>query len=306
MRIGNIRLKNGFFLAPMANFSTPPFRRLCNEFGAGLTTSEMVSCEAVIQGNERTMAMVARTRKEKPYTIQVFGSEPKRVALAAHALERKCEIIDLNLGCPTRHITCQGAGAALLKNPAKIRDILDALTTIKRPVTAKMRLGFSTKANCVKIARLIERGGAAALIVHARTARQNYSKKPDLGSIRRIKQALSIPVIGNGDVFKPEDAETMLKKTGCDGVMVGRGALGNPFIFSQMNDYFQDGEYEIPGQKEKIKALLRFLKYAEKDPIANIKMQSFHFIKGFKNAVRMRRLIGSAKSVGEIRKFLEA
>jgi len=303
MKIGNVRLENGFFLAPMANFSTPPFRRLCKEFGAGLTTSEMVSCEAVIHGNERTEEMFARARNEVPFAIQVFGSKPERIALAAEALEKKCEIIDLNLGCPARHITCQGAGAALLRTPAKISGIFDALTTIRVPVTAKMRLGFGTKTRCVEIAGLIERGGAAALTVHARTAKQDYSKKADLGAIRKIKEALSIPVIGNGDISTPEDAERMLKATGCDGVMVGRGALGNPFIFRQMKEYFRDGEYAMPGEKEKIGVFLRFLEYAQKGPIASTRMQSFYFTKGLDNAVGIRRRISATKSVGEIRKI---
>ena len=303
MKIGNVKLENGFFLAPMANFSTPPFRRLCNEFGAGLTTSEMVSCEAVIHGNERTEEMYARARNEVPFAIQVFGSEPERIALAAEALEKKCEIIDLNLGCPARHITCQGAGAALLRTPARISGIFDALTTTRAPVTAKMRLGFGTKTKCVEIARLIERGGAAALTVHARTAKQDSSKKADLGAIRKIKEALSIPVIGNGDVIRPEDAEKMLEATGCDGVMIGRGALGNPFIFRQMDDYFRDGKYAMPGEKEKMEVFLRFLEYAQNGPVASTRMQSFYFTKGLDNAVGIRRRISATKSVGEIRKI---
>ena len=303
MRIGNIRLKNGFFLAPMANFSTAPFRRLCREQGAGLTTSEMVSCEAAIHENWKTERLVARARNERPFAIQVFGSEPKRIALAAEALERRCEIIDINLGCPMHRITGQGGGAALLGKPAKIRGIFDALTTLKIPVTVKMRLGFATKAGCVGIARLIEQGGAAALTVHGRTAKQNYSEKADLGAICRIKKALSIPVIGNGDIFTPEDAERMLKKTGCDGVMVGRGALGNPSIFRQMAEYFRDGEYVIPDRSGRIGMLLRFLDYARGAPIAVTRAHAAYFAKGFEGAVGMRRKIMKAKSAGEIRKI---
>jgi len=306
MRIGKVRLKNGFFLAPMANFSTAPFRRLCREQGAGLTTSEMVSCEAAIHENWKTKRLISRARDERPFAIQIFGSEPKRIALAAEALEKKCEIIDVNLGCPMHRITGEGAGSALLGKPAKIRGIFDALTTLKIPVTAKMRLGFASKAGCVGIARLIERGGAAALTVHGRTAKQNYSEKADLGAMRRIKKALSIPVIGNGDIFTPEDAERMLKRTGCDGVMVGRGALGSPFIFRQMAEYFRDGEYKVPDRDGRIKMLLRFLDYARGEPIAVTRAHAAYFAKGFESAVEMRRKIVKAKSVGEIRKIARA
>jgi len=304
MKIGKLRLKNGFFLAPMAGFSTPPFRRLCREQGAGLTTSEMISSEAVLHGSVKTGRLVARARNEKPFAIQVFGSDPKRIALAAQTLEKKCEIIDVNLGCPVRRITNQGAGAALLKTPDKIAEIFDALTTLSVPVTAKMRLGFGTKTKCVEIARLIERGGAYALTVHARTAKQDYSKAPDLDSIRKIKAAVSIPVIGNGSVFTPEDAEMMFEKTGGDGVMAGRAALGNPFIFRQLNEYFRDGEYEIPDAAERLGMLQRFLAYAKGDPVTLVRAQAIHFVAGMREAAEIRRRLMGAKSAGELREVV--
>lgn len=303
MRIGNVRLKNGFVLAPMANFSTPPFRRLCKEFEAGLTTCEMVACDAALHENWKTEALLVRAPTEKPFAIQIFGSEPKRIALAAGALEKKCEIIDINLGCPMRRLTDQGAGAALLRKPAKIAEIFDLLTTLKVPVTAKMRLGFGTKAKCVEIAKLIEKNGASALTVHGRTAKQDYSVKTDLGAIRRIKHALSIPVIGNGDVSSPEDAERMLEKTGCDGVMIGRSALGNPFIFRQMGEYFRKGSYHVPSLEERCEVFLRFLKYARKEPVAFLRMQSFYFTRGLEGASELRRRIAKAKKFQDIEKI---
>jgi len=306
MKIGPVKLENGFFLAPMAKFSTPPFRRLCKEQGAGLTTSEMVSSEAVIHKSQRTQGIISRAEIEFPFAIQVFGVEPKRIALAAEALEKRCEIIDINLGCPVHHITRPGAGAALLKKPEKIKEIFGALTTLKIPVTAKMRLGFGTKTKCVDIARIIERGGAAAITVHGRTAKQDYSAKTDFSSIRKIKEALSIPVIGNGGVFTPEDAETMFEKTGCDGVMIGRGALGNPFIFGQMIDYLQDGEYALPSKKEKMEMFQQFLDYAKDEPAALLRAQSIHFTTGLANAAEMRRRIMKTKSIGEIQKIAES
>ncbi len=306
MKIGSIELESNFFLAPMAGFSTPPFRRLCKEYGAGLTTSEMVSCEAVLRGNKTTQKIISRAENEKPFAIQVFGSEPKRIALAADALGKKCDIIDLNLGCPTPHITSQSSGAALLDKPEKIEEMLDLMTVIKIPVTAKIRLGFGTKANCVEIAKLIERGGAKALTVHGRTAKQDYSKKADLQAIREIKKALTIPVIGNGDVFKPEDAEAMLKETKCDAIMIGRGALGNPFIFRQMKEYFQEGEYEAPGKKERMQAFRKFLQYARGESVARIKAQAIQFTKGLQNAAETRRSMMKAKTVEEIERVASA
>ncbi|MBI5159487.1 tRNA dihydrouridine synthase DusB [Candidatus Micrarchaeota archaeon] len=304
MKIGSVEPANNFFLAPMAGFSTPAFRRLCKEYGAGLTTSEMVCCEAVLRGNKTTQRMLARAECETPFAIQVFGSEPKRIALAGQALEKKCDVLDLNFGCPANHVTVQGAGALLLKKPEKIAETLDLLSTLKIPVTAKMRLGFSTKKNCVEIAKLIERGGAKALAVHARTAKQNYSMKADWNSIREIKNALSIPVIGNGDVSTPEDAELMLEKTKCDAVMIGRAALGNPFIFAQMNKYFQEGKHEAPSKQEKMNAFLQFLQYSEDEPVARVKLQAVHFTKGLKNSAETRRNISKAKTVEEIKEIV--
>ena len=303
MKIGRVKLKNGFFLAPMADFSTAPFRRLCRECGAGLTTSEMVSCEAAIHRNWRTERLVARAKGEKPFAIQVFGSEPKRIALAGEMLEKKCEILDVNLGCPSKKITEQGAGAALLRKPKRIAEIFDCLSSVKVPVTAKMRLGIGTKARCVEIAKLIERGGASALTVHGRTAEQGYSGKADLKAIKRIADALSIPVIGNGDVLVPEDAEKMMEKTGCAGVMIGRGALGNPLIFRQMKDYFRKGRYEVLEKGEKVKMLLKFLGYAEDEPVKIVRAQSTHFIKGFPGSAGVRARIMKEKSVAGIRRI---
>src|SRR5271157_678800 len=183
MKIGNVTLKNGFLLAPMANFSTPAFRRLCHDYGTGLTTSEMVSSEAVVHRNGKTESHLARAKDERPYAIQIVGSEPLSISLAATVLQGKCEIIDINLGCPASSITGQGAGAALLDDPAKVARIFDALTVLKIPYTAKMRLGFHTKASALGIAKIVEKGGASALTVHGRTAKQGYDVPADLAAI---------------------------------------------------------------------------------------------------------------------------
>lgn len=306
MKIRNVKVRNGFFLAPMSNFSTAPFRRLCIEEGVGLTTSEMISSEAVTHGNVRTESLISRAKGEKPYAIQVFGSEPERIALAAAALEKRCEIIDVNLGCPVHHVMRQGAGAALLKDPAKIAAIFDALTVLKIPYTAKMRLGLSTNVKALEIAKLIEKGGASLLTVHGRTARQSYSAPPDLASIRKIKHAVSIPVIGNGGVSIPEEAESMMEKTGCDGVMVGRAAIGNPFIFRQLNDYFSKGAYTAQTAKDHVDALGRFLRYSKNYPISSVRFQAVQFISGFENKAEIRRRIAAARSLSDIIRAVES
>ncbi len=300
MKIGNVTLRNGFLLAPMASFSTAPFRRLCREFGAGLTTSEMVSSEAVFHRNASTESIVSRAPGERPYAIQIVGSEPANIALAARSLERRCEIIDINLGCPACAVTGQGAGAALLDDPTRVARIFDALTALRIPYTAKMRLGFSTKSNALEIAKAVERGGATALTVHGRTAKQGYDVPPDLAAIGDIKHALGIPVIGNGSVATPEDAEKMMKETGCDGVMVGRAAIGNPFVFRQLGDYFRKGSYSLPAAKDRADALLRFLRYSRGQPLQAVRLQAVQFVSGVENAAGIRRKVAAAKSIEEI------
>jgi tRNA-dihydrouridine synthase B len=305
MKIGNVKVRNGFFLAPMSGFSTAPFRRLCREEGAGLTTSEMISSEAILHHNTHTSSLMVRARGERPYAIQLFGSDPKRISLAASAIEKKCEAVDINLGCPVRHVTRQGAGSALLKNPAKIAAIFDSLSVLKIPYTAKMRL-VGTKEESLEIARIVEKGGASLLTVHGRTASQSYSVPPDLKFMKETKQALSIPVIGNGDVSKPEDADRMMKVTGCDGVMIGRAAMGNPFIFSQMNDYFRKGSYEIPTAEDRINALTKFLRYSKYDPFSLVRSQAITFILCMKGAPAIRLKIARARSLEEIRSVIKS
>ena len=305
MKIGNVNLRNGFFLAPMAGFSTAPFRRLCRELGAGLTTSEMVSSEAVLHKNASTESACARAKDERPYAIQIVGSEPASISLAAVTLQGRCEIVDVNLGCPACAVTGQGAGAALLDDPARVARIFDALTVLKVPYTAKMRLGFRTKAGALEIARIAERGGASALTVHGRTAKQGYNTPCDRAAIGEIKRALSIPVIGNGDVSGPEAAESMMKETGCDGVMVGRAAIGNPFIFKQMVDYFREGDYLPQTAGERAGTLERFLRYAAKEPLVAVRLQAVQFVSGVDNAAAIRLRISRAKSLEEIKKAAE-
>jgi nifR3 family TIM-barrel protein len=305
MKIGKVLLRNGFILAPMAGFSTAPFRRLCVEFGAGLTTSEMVSSEAVLHRNVSTESACARAPGERPFAIQIVGSEPASIALAARSLEGGCDIIDVNLGCPACAVTGQGAGAALLDDPKRVVRIFDALSVLRVPYTAKLRLGFKTKASALEIAKAVERGGASALTVHGRTAKQGYNTPCDFAAIGEIKRALSIPVIGNGDVSSPETAERMMIETGCDGVMIGRAAIGNPFIFRQLNDYFSKGSYDIPTVKERADALVRFLRYAKDEPLPSVRLHAVQFVSGFEKAAEIRHRISRAKTLEEIKNTAE-
>jgi len=213
MQIANIKLKNPFMLSPMVSVTCGPFRKLCREYGASLTTPEMISSEALIRDNEKTWKMIEKQDNENPFCIQLFGSDSETIYQAALKLEKHCDIIDINLGCPVYNITKFGYGSALLDDHEKLKQIFDKLTTINIPVTAKMRLGTKSKDNCVKTAKLLENCGIASLAVHGRTALQSYTGKADYQAIREIKESLSIPVIGNGDVFKPEDAEKILKLT---------------------------------------------------------------------------------------------
>ncbi|MEM3126448.1 MAG: tRNA dihydrouridine synthase DusB [Candidatus Woesearchaeota archaeon] len=301
MQIGNITLQNKFILSPMVSVTCGPFRKLCKEYGAALTTPEMISSEALIRDNETTSKMVDRMDNENPFCIQLFGSNPETIYQAALKLENSCDLIDVNLGCPAPPITNQGCGAALLEKPQFLKELFSKLTTINKPITAKMRLGVKSSQNCVKTAKLLEGCGIAALSVHGRTAVQNYTGKADYKAIREIKEALSIPVIGNGDVFKPEDAEKLFKETNCDGILLARGAIGNPFIFKQLIDYFETGAYQLPTNEEKIEAFLRFFEYAKDNQnLSTIKAHAAYFTKGIKGGAQIRSSLSKTKSTQEI------
>ncbi len=281
-----------------------PFRKLCKEYGASLTTPEMISSEALIRDNEKTKKMIERMDNENPFCIQLFGSNVDALYQSALLLEKECDIIDINLGCPVDNITSQGCGSALLDKPEFLKELFDKLTTINTPITAKMRLGTKSKDNCVKIAKVLENSGIAALSVHGRTASQGYSGKADYQAIKEIKKALSIPLIGNGDVFKPEDAELLLDETKCDGILLARGAIGNPFIFQQLTDYFDSGKYELPTTEQKINAFLRFLEYAENNQsLTVIKAHASYFTKGIENSAQIRLQLSKAKSTEDIKKI---
>ena len=256
LKIGNVELENNLILAPMAGVTDLPFRLLCKEQGCGLMYTEMVSAKAILYKNRNTGPLMEVRPEEEPVALQLFGSDPEIVSdIAAQVEDGPYAFIDINMGCPVPKIVNNGEGSALMKNPKLVEEILTALVKrVKKPVTVKFRKGFDDDhINAVEIARIAESCGVSAVAVHGRTRAQFYSGKADWDIIRQVKEAVKIPVIGNGDIFTPEDAKRMLDETGCDGLMIARGAKGNPWIFSRTLHYLETGELLGPPDKEELK-----------------------------------------------------
>lgn len=244
-KIGNVTMENPFVLAPMAGVTDLPFRILCKEQGAGLVCTEMVSAKAISFHNKNTEALMEIAPGEHPVSLQIFGHEPELMAEAAKMIEpRPFDILDINMGCPVPKVVNNGEGSALLKDPDLIVRIVKSVSgAIRKPLTVKLRIGIGSEpVDIVEIAKRVEDAGAAAIAVHGRTREQYYSGEADWEPIRKVKEAVHIPVIGNGDVTSPKKAEALMKATGCDGVMIGRACRGNPWIFREMNHYFSTGE----------------------------------------------------------------
>lgn len=244
-KIGTVEIPNRFVLAPMAGVTDLAFRRLCKEQGAGLLCMEMISAKAISYKNKNTRALMEIDPVEHPISMQLFGSEPELMAEVAKEIEEEpFDILDINMGCPVPKVVNNGEGSALLKTPDLIEEIVRKVSSaIKKPVTVKVRIGFENEPiDIVEIAKRIEDAGAAALAVHGRTRQQYYSGTADWDTIRRVKEAITIPVVGNGDVDSPLKAEALIKQTGCDAVMIGRAVRGNPWLFRELNHYFQTGE----------------------------------------------------------------
>lgn len=258
-QIGNVRIPGKLVLGPMAGVTDLPFRLLCKEQGADLVYTEMISAKGIFYKNKNTELLWMTKEQERPLALQLFGSEPALMAdMAAQIEERSFDILDINMGCPVPKVVNNGEGSALMKDPQLAGEIVKAVSSrISKPVTVKFRKGFGADdCNAVEFAKRMEDCGAAAIAVHGRTREQYYGGKADWDIIRQVKEAVSIPVWGNGDVFTPEDAKRMKEETGCDGIMVARGAKGNPWLFKRILHYLETGELLPPPTAEEVKRMI--------------------------------------------------
>ena len=314
MKIGNVQLENPYILAPMAGVTDLPFRLLCKEQGAGLLCMEMISAKALQYKNKNTKALLSIHPQEYPVSLQLFGSDPKIISEMAKEIEElPFQILDINMGCPVPKVVKNGEGSALMKNPKLIYEIVSqTVRAIQKPVTVKIRKGFDDDhVNAVEVAKVIEEAGASAVAVHGRTREQYYSGKADWEIIRRVKEAVSIPVIGNGDVTSGERALAMREQTGCDGVMIGRGAQGNPWIFHELVEYDRTGVLPPRPSKEVIKAtMLRHarLQIEFKGDYLGIREMRKHvawYTKGMKGSAKLRDEINQVESYEELKQLLD-
>ena len=313
MKIGNVELDNPYILAPMAGVTDLPFRLLCKEQGAGLLCMEMVSAKALQYKNKNTKALLAIHPQEYPVSLQLFGSDPEIISEQAKRIEElPFQILDINMGCPVPKVVRNGEGSALMKNPKLVYEIVSqTVKAIEKPVTVKIRKGFDdTCINAVEIAKVIEEAGASAVAVHGRTREQYYSGKADWDIIRQVKEAVSIPVIGNGDVTSGERAIAIRKETGCDGVMIGRGAQGNPWIFHELVEYERTGVLPARPTKQEIKqTMLRHarLQIEFKGDYLGIREMRKHvawYTKGMEGSAKLRDDINRVESYEELEELL--
>ncbi|MCI8884132.1 MAG: tRNA dihydrouridine synthase DusB [Lachnospiraceae bacterium] len=309
LKIGNIELENNLVLAPMAGVCDLPFRVLCKEQGAGLLCMEMVSAKGIFYRNKNTEILLSTTPKERPVSLQLFGADPDIISEMAKKIEeRPFDILDLNMGCPVPKVVNNGEGSALMKNPKLVYEIVSkTVKATRKPVTVKIRKGFDeAHANAPELAKAIEAAGAAAVAVHGRTREQYYSGKADWEVIRQVKEAVSIPVIGNGDLLTGKDVLRMKEQTGCDGFMVGRGAQGNPWVFRQILHFLETGE-ELPNPEfaEVARMLLRHAREqvlfkGETVGIREMRKHAAWYTSGYHNSAKLRREINGVETYGQL------
>lgn len=314
LKIGSVTLDNNLILAPMAGVTDLPFRLLCKEQGAGLICTEMISAKAIHFKNKNTESLMEIDERERPVSLQLFGSDPDLMAdIAAQIEHRNFDILDINMGCPVPKVVNNGEGSALMKNPRLVHEIIRKVSdAIKKPVTVKFRKGFTEDCvNAAEIARIAQDAGAAAVAVHGRTREQYYSGKADWDIIRQVKEAVSIPVIGNGDVDSPEKAKQMQQETGCDGIMIGRAVRGNPWLFSRILHYQETGEIlPKPELKEVKEMMLRHarLQLEYKGEYTGMREMRKHvawYTAGMPHSAAVRRLVNEVESYEQLEELVD-
>ena len=314
-KIGNVEIKNRVVLAPMAGVCNSAFRRIAKEMGCGLIYAEMVSDKAIFYQNQKTIDMLYMTDFERPISQQIFGSDKDSFVEAAKYIYKNMhpDIIDINMGCPVPKVAVHAqAGSALLKNPEKIKEIVEAVVkAVPIPVTVKIRSGWDQNSiNAVEIAKICESAGASAICVHPRTRSQGYSGKADWNIIKQVKENVSIPVIGNGDIKSATDAKKMLEETGCDAVMIGRASLGNPWIFKQVNEYIEnDKKIDNPTPLERVEMCIKHLNYLkdikiDKVAVLEIRNHVAWYLKGLKGSNEIKNEIFKTKDIDKIEQIL--
>lgn len=313
LKIGNVTLENNLILAPMAGVTDLPFRLLCKEQGAGLICTEMISAKAIYFKNKNTETLMEIDERGRPVSLQLFGSDPDLMAEIARQIEpRNFDILDINMGCPVPKVVNNGEGSALMKNPRLVHEIVSKVSNaIEKPLTIKIRKGFAEDCvNAVEIAKIAEDAGAAAVAVHGRTREQYYAGNADWDIIRKVKEAVSIPVIGNGDVDSPQKAEALVRETGCDGIMIGRAVQGNPWLFSQILHYQKTGELlPKPGMEEVKEMILRHAKMQleYKGNYTGMREMRKHvawYTTGMPHSASVRRMVNEVESYEQLEELV--